>query len=99
MCEIFFAVSFECNLFHAKLLGRFFGVTSNVTTFRTSKIVPPSLSNVYSTLRDVTDRRGQEAGSLPPNENALNDKNIKTESTVSLVSFSISPYKSARDEL
>ena len=35
----------------------------------------------------------------PSNQNALNDKNINTESTVSSVSFSISLYKSAHVQL
>ena len=39
--EYIFAVFFKCDLFHVKLLGRFLGVNSNVTTL---KIVPPSLS-------------------------------------------------------
>ena len=39
-----FAVFFKCDLFHVKLLGRFLGVNSNVTTLKTLKIVLLSLS-------------------------------------------------------
>ena len=42
--EIFFEVFFKCDLFHAKLLERFLDPNSNVTTSKTLKIVPPSLS-------------------------------------------------------
>ena len=56
-----------------------------------------SAKPVYTTLRNDTDRRGQGGDSpSPPNKNALNDKNIKTKSTFSSVSFNISLYKSAR---
>ena len=42
--KYFFAAFFKCDLFHVKLLRRFLDVNSNVTTLKTFKIVPPSLS-------------------------------------------------------
>ena len=39
-----FTVFFECDLFHTKLLERLSGSNSNVTTLKTLKIAPPSLS-------------------------------------------------------
>ena len=83
-------------IFLRQTFGEFFGREFQCHHFENFENRSAKL--IYTTLRDDIDRRGQ-GGAAPPQLKCLNNKNVKTKSTVSSVSYSISPFKSARIQM